>query len=223
MDDTPYIYQNNDQLSERDISLLNTSRQSRYPQFSDAQQFLTLIKAKFAYILQPSLLNDTDDVDKCMAVFLTYYTNPIWIPVRCHDKMSNNHYLCETKTKRNLSKHSYKHNRRTCPPRRTLIDGACWGISRGTMRGNVHVQGIDVATLVRFLSSWSLGQARRNSIVLRAPDSEGKQRMCLVHHDFESQDYKDWRVEEGCKAEYSLSKYKPLSGESVCQSKLECR
>ena len=171
------------------------------------------MKQKFAYIQHIASSNKSDQFEMCMAVFISFYTTPVWVPVRCNDSMANNYFLCETHSRQMISKHPYKHSAFTCPHGYTFADRACWGISNDTSKGNARVK--TVAFLLMFLSAWSLGQVRRRVILLH---TVGKQRTCLVNYDFDYQHYKEWRFESGCRdVYYSLLKRKPLIDQNTCQ------
>ena len=171
MDSSPYIYQNNAKLSKEDIQLLNATEDIAFVIKRINSQYRKHLEKKFAY-MQKMATNHSSEKEMCMAVFLTYFTTPVWTPVGCDDQLEHNHVVCEIKSEDpvHVSDHPYKHSALSCPHGYVYADGTCWSVSTKITRANTS--DVQVAVIQGLLSAWSLGQSMRQAIVIQGKDKK---------------------------------------------------
>ena len=205
MDETPYIYDNYANLSMKDISILNTTLYTRNTiGRPDSSQYYKEFKQKFSYVMQNNL---TDNPGVCKAVFISYFTAPIWVPVSCRRFFKQNYFLCEARTDLNMTGHAYHHRSIACQRNYTFIDGFCWIVSSSHSHGLKYEH--ELSLLDQFLSAWSLGQKSRTLIKLYS--IRERVQLCLRTNDFEYQHIKEWAVTQNCSTQYALLNRRALS------------
>ena len=223
-DDTPYIYDNHGEISAKDIAILKaTINKPLYDHNKlDADHYYNDFTEKFVYIQNTAESNLINETALCTAVFLSYYTTPVWVPVGCQDVLKENHFLCEMSTKLNLTKRAYQHQSIACQRNHTFLAGFCWIVSashrQGHGQGQGHRQGynygVKVSMFVGFLSAWSLGQRSRTHIMWYNISKQVP--ICLATNDFEYQHIKEWAFTHDCSTNHTLLNRKALVYRHYC-------
>ena len=132
-----------DSLSEEDIALLNTSHQQNPYFYESNRDYVNEFIHKFDYMRQVGLTNQSA---KCMAIFLSFFTRPIWTPVNCDAAFQHKYFICERKRSINVYQHSYTHSQTACLAPYTYAHESCWKMSAVSRRGNFYVKVIEKCT-----------------------------------------------------------------------------
>ena len=218
-DDTPYMYRNNMSLSAAEMVFLNTSQYIDYNLIIQANRyFMEDFSKKLAYVRLVSVANYSSYTELCSAIFLSYFTSPVWISMPCNDFLSRSYFLCEKKHGESFVNHPYLPSNFTCYRGYTYVDSSCWTVGTEVRRAITHAARVSV--LFRMLTAWSLGHNSRNQMVLQ---TNGTHIYCLHTNDFNYQIYKYWRIVFGCKSRYVLVKKIPFTSIAQCKGTINTR
>ena len=209
-----------DYISAEDVALLNTSHQQKDYLGKYNRHYIDEFMLNFEYMLQ---VGPTNQSAECMAIFLSFFTRPVWTPVECNVAFQHNYFICERKPTITLYQPSYTHSQMACPVLYTYVHESCWKVYTVRRRVNSYVNTAGSSTrsvtwlskLFGYLSAWSLGQTTRVQVMVRIKNSHNMS--CLKTNGFDIQHFKDWFVLSKCNATYLLAQRKTLIYSNTCE------
>ena len=169
---------------------------------------------KLSYLNSISISNHSEH-ELCGAVFLTYFTTPIWVAIDCHYQLPHNYFLCERHM--NFSHHQHTLQLLVCPRQYTYINAQCWSITAKHLSRHIATDP-PAPPLLTFLTSWSLGHDSRSMISLRPTK---KFSPCLMSIDFPNQRLKEWVTTTRCDSSNLLLQRDPIMYGQVCQGRVD--
>ena len=160
-------------------------------------------------------LSMSNRTSKCMSIFLSYFTRPVWSSVDCDHEFHNNYFVCEMKSDEHKSIHAYVRSSKCCPIYYTYVNGSCWCVSTKTKTKtlSLHWASVQPSKLFSLLTSWSLGDSTRTTTWLHW---RSKREICLKTVDFNFQPYKDWFAALSCNSTYLLRSHRVLTYSMMC-------
>ena len=168
------------------------------------------LKKKFIYMSTAALFNRSA---RCMSIFLSYFTSPVWKLVGCEHKLKSNYFVCERKADGNKSNNEYIRSSLCCPTYYTYVNGLCWHVSTKVKKINLPIVTVQLSKLFSLLTAWSLGDSTRTTMWVQL---KHKHLSCLKTDDFDFQRYKDWVVSSDCKSTYLLGSHSVLTYSKMC-------
>ena len=174
---------------------------------------------KLHYIKSLIALGYNNTPTSCIALFMTYFTPTVWIPVSCDQIMNINFFLCELKFSapdNSLPFTVYKRNKVSCLSSAVYVKKHCYSILHYTQP--IPTYSFESDALISALTHWSLGHRSRESIYIHSNITHETH---LWTHAFAYQRIKTWRINireiDDQNVRHALVKRTPLEYNFTCQ------
>ena len=167
IDGTPFLYNNFVHLPAVDLSVFQNSRSEVHPPTVQLRDdYMPNFREKFSYV-KDLIESDPTNLthNECMAVFLTHFTTPVWIPINCEFIFNNSNFLCEQKftSYDNITTVGiYRRNQISCLKHHTYMGSYCYYVKLYASPIQIYKLAFD--KLSQMLSHWSLGHQFRNKL-----------------------------------------------------------